>query len=206
MSVNGRILRCLETGRCRGPGSVQAANTLMGLSLSDGTILWQVATPVQKRFYSQASPVINGDKVIHSGHGDGIKSIQILNKGNGYTTAELWSNVDYQTSYNTPVLNDGYIYGLSDKGKLFCVNADNGQTAWADTMMHKNFGAIVDAGPVLMALPSSSNLVVYKPDPKNYKELARYKMSETPVYAHPIISGNRIYIKDEEFITMWTVK
>ncbi len=119
---------------------------------------------------------------------------------------ELWHNPDLGTAYNTPVLKDGALYGLTAAGKLFCINAQNGQTAWADTSMHKPFGAILDAGPVMIALPSSSELLVYKPVASAYAEIVRYKVADTPVYAHPLLSGKRIYVKDYETLIMWTVE
>ena len=47
-----------------------------------------------------------------------------------------------------------------------------------------------------MALPSNSELIVFKPNDKEYTELARIKVSDTPIYAHPVIAGNRIFIKE----------
>jgi hypothetical protein len=72
--------------------------------------------------------------------------------------------------------------------------------------MHKNFGSILDAGTVMIALPSTSELVVYKPDASAYSEIALYKVSETQIYAHPLLAGNRIYIKDNETLAMWTIQ
>ena len=56
-----------------------------------------------------------------------------------------------------------------------------------------------------MALPSNSELIVFKPNDKEYTELARIMVSDTPIYAHPVIAGNRIFIKDQETVTMWTI-
>ena len=36
--------------------------------------------------------------------------------------------------------------------------------------------------------------------------LVRIKVSDTPVYAHPVIAGNRIYIKGKETLTMWAIE
>jgi hypothetical protein len=45
-----------------------------------------------------------------------------------------------------------------------------------------------------------------KPDPKAYTEIAKYKVSETPVYAFPVIAGNIIYVKDAESLMMYRVE
>ena len=64
---------------------------------------------------------------------------------------------------------------------------------------------MVDAGSCLMALPSSSELTVFKPSSGEYAELAKIKVSDTPIYAHPVIAGNRIIIKDQESVALLTI-
>ena len=45
---------------------------------------------------------------------------------------EVWTN-PIAVVFNTPVLKDGFLYGFSDKGNLFCLNAKDGKPAWTDT-------------------------------------------------------------------------
>ncbi len=75
-----------------------------------------------------------------------------------------------------------------------------------DNTVNSDFATLSDCGDVLIGLPSTGNLIVFKPDPKAYSEVARYKVSETPVYAFPVIAGNNIYIKDAENLTMYRIK
>jgi outer membrane protein assembly factor BamB len=58
----------------------------------------------------------------------------------------------------------------------------------------------------MLALPSTSELIVYKPDGKAYTEIAKYKVAETPTYAHPVISGKRVFVKDQDSLAMWTIE
>ena len=68
------------------------------------------------------------------------------------------------------------------------------------------YGSIVFAGSVLIGLSPASELLVYQPDGGEFKELARYKVSDTPTYAYPIPVGNNIYVKDKDSLTMWSLK
>ncbi len=77
---------------------------------------------------------------------------------------------------------------------------------WTDAARHEKFGAVLDAGSVILALSSGSELIAFKPDDKGYFEVARYKVAETPIYAHPVISGNRVFVKDQESVAMWIVE
>ena len=110
--------------------------------------------------------------------------------------------------YNTPVLKNGLLFGLSDRNHLFCIDAKTGKTAWVDENTHgtRGFGSVVCAGSVLAVLANDSELVFYKPDGKTYDEIARYKVAETEVYAHPVISKNQVYVKDQESLAMWVIE
>jgi len=122
------------------------------------------------------------------------------------------------TTFNTPVLRDGYLYGLSSNGALFCINARDGKTAWTGPQMgaggggggrmgRANFGAIVDAGSVLIALPSiSSELIAFKPSEKAYEEVAKIKVSDSQTYAHPVLSGNKVFVKDQQSIAQLAIE
>ncbi len=184
---------------------VQTEINIVSIAVADGRLLWQVPTPVQRRFFNSATPIVDGQTVIYSGQGQGTRALTVQKQGNDFTVKELWSNEELGTAYNTPVLKDGLLFGLSDRGRLYCMSAGTGQTAWADENSHKNFGALLDAGSAIFALPSESELIAFKPSGKEYEELARIKVADTPVYAHPIIAGNRIYVKDNETLTMWTI-
>jgi len=184
---------------------VQTEINIVSIALADGMLLWQVPAPVQRRFFNSATPIVDGQMVIYSGQGQGTKALTVQKQGNDFTVKELWSNEELGTAYNTPVLKDGFLFGLSDRGRLYCMNADTGQIAWTDDTSHKNFGALLGAGSVILALPSESELIAFMPSSKEYEELARIKVADTPVYAHPVIAGNRIYVKDNETLTMWTI-
>jgi len=65
------------------------------------------------------------------------------------------------------------------------------------------YGSVVDAGAVMMALTPAMELVVYEPSATEYKELGRYKVAETATYAYPVASGKRIFIKDQDNLSLW---
>jgi outer membrane protein assembly factor BamB len=182
------------------------AKNLVGIDPENGKILWQFPVPVENRFYNSASPVIDGETVIITGQGQGTKALKIQKQGDGFVVTELWKNGELGTKWNTPVLKDGFLYGISDGRKLFCMNAKTGQTAWVDAKLHNDFGTIVDAGSLIIALPQTSNLVIFKPDEKAYNEVSFIKVAETPTYSYPILAGNKLFVKDKESLAMMILK
>lgn len=187
---------------------VQTEKSIVSFATADGRLLWQLPTPsaVRKYFFNSVTPIADGQTVIYTGQGYGTKAVTVQKQGNSFKVKELWSNEKLGTFYNTPVLRDGLLFGLSDRGRLYCMDAGSGKIAWTDDDSHKRFGAILNAGSVILALSSDSKLIAFKPSGKEYNELAQIKVSDTPIYAHPVVAGNRIYVKDEETLTMWTVE
>jgi outer membrane protein assembly factor BamB len=185
---------------------VQTTKNLVGLAVADGKLLWQIPTVPQGRFWNSATPIVDGQTVIYTGQGKGTRAVRIEKQGDGFAAKELWCNEELGTTYNTPVLKDGLLFGLSDRGNLFCIDAKTGRTAWKDSARRENFGAVLDVGRVLLALPSTSELVAYKPDGKAFAEVAKYKVAETPVYAHPVLSGKRVFVKDQESLALLMIE
>jgi outer membrane protein assembly factor BamB len=177
----------------------------VGLGAADGKLLWQVPFAPKGMTYNAATPIVDGQTVIITGSGRGTKALKIEKQGDGFAAKELWSNPQLAPQFNSPVLKDGLLFGLSEKGMLYCIDAKTGKTAWTGTTKLSQFGAIVDAGPVLLALPEKSGLIAFKPDAKQYEELARITVSSTPIYATPVVAGNRIFVKDAGAVTLWTV-
>ena len=176
----------------------------MALNLNDGKLLWQVATPVQQRYYNCVSPYIDGQTIYLTGQGTGMKAIKVEKSGNDYVTKEIWTNPSVGAKWNTPVLKDGFLYGFTDQKRIYCLNAATGQTAWIDDAVNSDFSTIVDCGSVIIGLASTANLIIFKPESSGYKEVIKYKVSETAVYSYPVIAGNKIYIKDAETLMMYS--
>jgi hypothetical protein len=68
------------------------------------------------------------------------------------------------------------------------------------------YGSIVNAGSVLLALTPAGQLTVFEPSDKEFKQIAKYKVADGQTYAYPIPSGNKIYIKDADSVTQWTLE
>jgi outer membrane protein assembly factor BamB len=185
----------------------QTAKSIVGIAVADGKLLWQTPFVPQGMAYNAATPIVDGQTIIYAGQGRGTKAVKIEKGSEGFVAKEIWSNPENAVQFNTPVLKNGLLFGLSQKGNFFCINAQTGQTAWAEPAGGRGgFGSIVDAGSVLLALTPKSQLVVFEPNDKEYKELAGFKVADNQTYAYPVVAGNRVFVKDQDSVTLWTVQ
>jgi hypothetical protein len=58
----------------------------------------------------------------------------------------------------------------------------------------------------LIALTPAGELVVYEPNPAEFKKIASYKVAEQGTYAYPVLSGKRVFIKDQGSVAMYEVE
>jgi len=158
--------------------------------------------------YNAPTPVIDGQTVILTGGGGGTKALKIEKNGDAWAATERWTNPDISATYNSPVLKDGLLYGISGRGTLFCLDAKTGKTDWQDTTSRaqRGFGTLVDAGSVLIAMGDDGGLTVFKPDAQAYSQVAEIKVPENSTYSYTVIDGNRVFIKDQYTTTMFTLE
>ncbi|QJW95598.1 PQQ-binding-like beta-propeller repeat protein [Frigoriglobus tundricola] len=185
----------------------ETSASVIGLDLKTGKLLWKTGFAVTGRGYNSSTPMVDGQTVIFSGTARGTRALKIEKNGDEFTPKEVWNNKDTSVIYNTPVLTDGHVFGLTSTDTLFCVSAETGKTDWTEPLAGgRGYGNIVAAGDVLLALPPTGQLTVFEPSAKEFKKLASYKVGEGATYAYPIATGNRIYVKDKTAVILWTVE
>ena len=193
---------------------------LIGVGAADGKLLWQAEYSAQ---YNSGTPVVNGDTVICSGPPDmrgrgkgGTVAFKIEKKDDAFKATETWKQDKSPAGiYNTPVLKDGMLFGLTGGNRapayFFCIDAKTGEVLWTDDKTKRGeCGEILDAGSVLLGLTSDCELVVFKPSKKEYEEVAKYKVADKGgndgPWAVPIIASNRVFVKDKDSLTLWTIE
>jgi outer membrane protein assembly factor BamB len=178
------------------------AKFVVGLGLADGKLLWQV--PFEATQGNNTTPIIEGQTIIYTGQGKGMFAARIQARNDAFEVTPLWTNKSLGDRFTTPVLKDGLLYGYN--GHLFCANAQTGATVWEDATNRGNSAALVDVGPVMLALTVNSELAVFKPSDKEYSELAKFKVADTETWAHPVADGNRVFVRDRESVALWTIE
>ena len=66
--------------------------------------------------------------------------------------------------------------------------------------------AIVNAGgKVLLMLTNDANLIVHPINAKNYAPAAQYTVAASQTWAHPLLFGKQILIKDESTLASFAL-
>jgi outer membrane protein assembly factor BamB len=182
------------------------AKNLVGVGITNGQALWRSPFVVKGMGYNAATPIVSGQTVYISGSMRGVKALKIEKQADQYTAKELWTNPEHSVQFDTPVLKNGLLFGISSRNYLFCANAETGVPTWKERVRgERGYGSVVDAGPVLLVLTTNGQLLVCEPSEKQFKQIGSYKVAEDETYAYPVAAGNRLYIKDLDSVILWTL-
>ncbi len=184
---------------------IETEKSVVGLAITDGKLLWQAPFAPSGMGTNSATPIVDGQTVIITGAGRGTKAFKIAKDGDAFTAKELWTGKT-GTVFNTPVLRDGKLFGISEGGFLYCMNAADGKDLWTTSDKLDRFGAVIDGGSCLLALSTNSQLIAYEPSDTEYKELAKIKVSDKQIYAHPVLAGKRIFVRDTDSLALLTME
>ena len=79
-----------------------------------------------------ATPIVDGETlIVWPGREAGCQAIALTMEGDELKEEELWKNTENTVRFNTPVLKDGTVFGLTTNNTLFCINTDTHETAWS---------------------------------------------------------------------------
>lgn len=180
----------------------QSQSRCLAVSPADGKLLWEL--PFNTSYdQNSVTPLVVGDLVIFGGVGKPTFAVKVA----GTTATTAWETREITMYMSSPVLNGSRLHGMSDKsrGSLFTLDAATGKLLWkSDGKLGAN-ASITDIGSALLVVNDAGELTVHDKSGDTLKELARYKVADTPVWASPALTGHRILIKDLTTLTLFNV-
>jgi outer membrane protein assembly factor BamB len=182
----------------------QTQKYCIGVAPETGGILWRIPFTTD---YDQniVTPVLYEQTLIFSGLNRGTMAVNVIKRGGKWATEELWRNPDVSMYMSSPVLGGGLLFGFSHKrkGQLFCLDPRNGATLWTnDGRMGEN-AAILSAGDLLFVLTTDAEFIIGRRSAEKFEPLARYTVADSPTWAHPVVVGRAILVKDASMLVLW---
>ena len=175
-----------------------------------GKVLWRA--PFKYSTSTAASPVVSGDIVYCSaGYGVGAGAFKISKEGTAFTAKELWLKPgnDLANHWSTPVVKDGYLYGMFSfkaygKGPLACVDIKTGDVKWEQAGYGP--GQVILSGDTLIALNDKGDVVFVKADPAKYTELKRETLVSGKIWSYPVLAYNHLFARSTKEGGCWELK
>ncbi|MBC8030524.1 MAG: PQQ-like beta-propeller repeat protein [Pyrinomonadaceae bacterium] len=174
----------------------------LALDLKDGKLMWEYPRAANK-VANAATPVVRGNRVfISSDYGNGGGVVEISADGKAQ---EVYFTKDMRNHHSSAILIGDHLYGFSGP-ILTSMRFDTGEVAWKDRSVGK--GSIVYADGNLYALSENGVVGLVEVSPEGYKEKGRFRIPQDnlPTWAHPVVAGGRLYLRDQDTIYAYDVR
>jgi len=202
-----------------GYSSVVAANILgmrqyvqflsggvVGLEAKTGKLLWHYDKPANTTA-NISTPLWQGNRVFAaSGYGTGGGQVEIVKKGDEFEAVEKYFLKNMQNHHGGMILLDGHFYGTNGK-ELLCVEWLTGKIAWQNRSVGK--GSVAYADGHLYVRSEKGPVALVEATPAVYSEKGRFEQpdrSEKNAWAHPLVVGGRLYLRDWDVLLCYDVK
>lgn len=185
---------------------------LVAVDRTTGALLWKFPYPFFPISTSMgASPVVYSNLVYcTAAYGRGAFVVQATLNSGQWTVAQLWSKgsaagLPYRSIWMSPVCFQGYIYTLAGENSTFltaplnCIELTTGNLMWSTNNF--GMGGLILVNTNLLVLTERGQLVLVRPTPSAYVEVARYQGFQFTAAAPgkcwncPAFSDGRIYAR-----------
>lgn len=181
-----------------------------GVSADDGKLLWSSDWPGRTAVIP--TPIFHdGHVFVTAGYQAGCKLVKLSANNEA---SDVYSNKDMMNHHGGVILVNDHLYGHSDTAGWLCQNFKTGEKVWAEKGVLGK-GAIAYADGMFYCLAENDGTVVLiEAAPKGWKEHGRLKLDpqtkqrapQGRIWTHPVISGGRLYLRDQELLSCYDVK
>jgi hypothetical protein len=149
--------------------------------------------------------VVSGNQVFYtSAYATGGGLINLVAQGNELHATEAYFTRDMQNHHGGVVHVGSALYGFNN-AILTAIDFASGKTLWRDRSVGK--GAVVYADNRLYMLSEDNVMGIAEVSPTGYKETGRFTIPDQglPSWAHPVVSGGQLYIRNQGTLTVYNV-
>jgi outer membrane protein assembly factor BamB len=199
-----------------------------GLDPETGKVYWSQPFPLGKPDIALiiATPRRAGDLLFVTAFYDGSMMLKLADDKPGATV--LWESkskseqpekTDFLHSIIcTPIIKDGYIYGVCSYGELRCLKADTGERLWStlkattttDEPTRWANAFLVAEGDRFLLFNEQGDLIIARLTPRGYDEIGRAHILEPTnrlagpkrpvVWSHPAFANRSVYARNDKEI------
>jgi outer membrane protein assembly factor BamB len=182
----------------------QTQKLMVGLDVSDGSLLWQLPFRTSAN-QNSVTPVVYQDLVIYSGLDAAVTAVRLRREGAKWTPEPVWKNEEMPMFMSSPLLIGTTLYGLThrNRGQFFALDVNTGRTLWSTQGREGDNASLLGSRTLLLFSTTNGELIVARPNPQRFEEIRRYRVADSALWAHPAIAGRLIVVKDVNKVVCW---
>ncbi len=181
------------------------SNAAVGVRASDGKLMWSY-NKAANNVANCATPVFAANKVFFSSaYGTGGALLNLKAENGEVKAEESYFTTEMMNHHGGMVLVNGYLYGFSNM-ILTCIEFNTGKVMWKDRSVGK--GSITYADGMLYLLGEKQLVGLAEANSNAYVEKSRFPINDRgwDSWAHPVVIGGKLYIRNQNELTCYNVK
>ncbi|MFQ5525160.1 MAG: PQQ-binding-like beta-propeller repeat protein [Thermoanaerobaculia bacterium] len=170
-----------------------------GLALHDpanGSVVWKHEWPIND--YRVLQPLVIGESTLLMTTGQvGTRRLDLRREGGGLTGEVRWTSSGMKPDFNDYAAHGGSLYGF-DRNILACVDLETGERRWKGGRYGAGQLLLLPDASQLLVVSEKGDLVLVRATPERHEELTRMKVFEAKTWNHPVLVGDRLYLRNAE--------
>ncbi len=171
---------------------------LQFIRVEDGATIWEHEWSTEN--YRAIQPLVVGNSVLMATSlGLGTRKLEVSKSDDQWTVDVAWTSLDMKPDFNDFVEYQGYLYGFD--GSIFaCVDLKDGKRQWKKGRYGSGQVLLLsDSGQMLIS-SEKGEIVLVQATPDKLTEIAKLPLIEGKTWNHPVLVGNRLYIRNGQEI------
>jgi outer membrane protein assembly factor BamB len=182
-----------------------ARQSVFGVNLVDGKPLWKYTSPANGTA-NCCAPIIEDNLVFASssyGKGGGLAKITLA--GSTQAAEEVYFEKKMACHHGGIVKVGDYMYSAGG-GPLMCMNFKTGEIMWQARSAGK--GSICVADGMIYVLGEGHKVALAEISPEGYNETGSFRIQShgRPAWAHIVVTGGRMLIRDQESLVAYDIR
>lgn len=161
----------------------------------DGTVLWEYHWPHTDRIL-QPAQCPNGDILLSTGGGLGMKRLKVSRDSNTWTIREEMSAVQLKSFFNDFVIHGNFAFGFSGPF-VECVDILEGGRKWKSGRYGGQLILLADQ-EALLVLTEKGEVALLSADPEKFMEIGRIPAIEGKTWNHPVVVGDVVLLRNSQ--------
>ena len=174
---------------------------LQFLSVTDGHTIWDHEWVTEH--YRALQPLATENSIlIADSMGEGTRRLSVNKSGDSWQVTEDWTSRSMKPQFNDFVLYDGYVYGF-DMNIFACMDAETGEKKWKRGRYGNGQVLLLSPEGQLLVTSEEGEIVLLKATPDRLTELAKFPAIEGKTWNHPILVGDRLYVRNGQEVACY---
>lgn len=191
-----------------------------GLNPKTGKVYWRVPFKPSRMVIGVATPVWDEDHLLVSSFFDGALLLRLTSDEKGPRAEKVWhrhgqsekKTQGLHAMITTPLMMDGYIYGVGSYGELRCLDRRTGDRVWEslDVMPRARWATahMVRQGQRVWLFNERGELIISRLSPAGFEEISRAKLIEPTLlqlrrrggvcWSHPAFADGHVFARNDE--------